>query len=78
MIENTIYDIIENYKITTDTYSPEGIQVIEHFLNALRRINPSFQFHEIYSSFPDESGAFISFCWIEDEKLYHIVLTERR
>lgn len=71
MIEDTIYDIINNekYIVSTSEYERTVGPAILSYLGKC-----GVQFNMIEDPRPDMSGASLSICWIEDDYLHHIVL----
>lgn len=75
-IEDKIYDIVEqtDYLVSSKEYTKDALTAVEMYFEALERADPFFQWNEIVDPYPDNSGASVSFAWIENRHLHHICL----
>ena len=75
-IEDSIYEILEEpeYIVGVDVFTQDAIRAVEDFLEIQESSNPAFQWNEISVNKADYTGAYHSFCWIENGNLSHIVL----
>ena len=74
VIEDNIYDLInrEDYIVSSKEYTEKCMRAVESLLTSMR-----VQWHCIWDSYPDNTGASVSFAWIEAGDLHHIVLNVR-
>lgn len=70
-IEDHIYDIIDKpeYIQSSREYTEQAMRAVESFLTTCR-----VKWHCIWDNYPDDTGASVSFAWIECGDLHHIVL----
>ena len=76
IIEDTVYDICEqvDYLVSSKEYTQDALHVVEEFFENMECGDPLFQWNEIVDPYPDNSGASVSFAWIECGTLHHICL----
>lgn len=75
-IEDEIYNIAEqtDYLVSSKEYTKDALTAIESYFENLEHEDPLFQWNEIVDPYPDNSGASVSFAWIEGLRLHHICL----
>lgn len=73
-IEDGIYNLIDraDFIVSSKEYTEKCMRAVESFLMSCR-----VKWNCIWDSYPDESGASVSFAWIECGELHHIVLNVR-
>lgn len=71
VIEDGIYNIIDKpeYIQSSEEYTEQAMRAVESFLTTCR-----VKWNCIWDNYPDDSGASVSFAWIEYGDLHHIVL----
>lgn len=76
IIEDTVYDICEqvDYLVSSKEYTQDALHSVEEFFENMECGDPLFQWNEIVDPYPDNSGASVSFAWIECGTLHHICL----
>ena len=76
IIEDTVYDICEqvDYLVSSKEYTQDALHAVEEFFENMECGDPLFQWNEIVDPYPDNSGASVSFAWIEWGTLHHICL----
>lgn len=76
IIEDTVYDICEqvDYLVSSKEYTQDALHAVEEFFENMECGDPLFQWNEIVDPYPDNSGASVSFAWIECGTLHHICL----
>lgn len=76
IIEDTVYDICEqvDYLVSSKEYTQDALHAVEEFFENMECGDPFFQWNEIVDPYPDNSGASVSFAWIECGTLHHICL----
>lgn len=74
IIEDGIYNLIDHpdFIVSSKEYTEKCMRAVESFLISYR-----VKWNCIWDSYPDETGASVSFAWIEAGKLHHIVLNVR-
>lgn len=74
VIEDGIYNLINcaDFIVSSKEYTEKCMRAVESFLMSCR-----VKWNCIWDSYPDESGASVSFAWIECGELHHIVLNVR-
>ena len=73
-IEDGIYNLIDHadFIVSSKEYTEKCMRAVESFLMSCR-----VKWNCIWDSYPNESGASVSFAWIERGELHHIVLNVR-
>jgi len=67
MIENKIYDIIEDYECGIDIYSWGADDKVAEYL-----ASANIEFTHLFSMWPNEQGGCAMFAWIENNRLHSI------
>ena len=73
-IEDNIYNLIDrvDFIMSSDTYTPRAMRAVESYLTSER-----VPWNAIWDEYPDKTGASVSFAWIENNHLHHIVLNAK-
>ena len=77
MIKDEIYRILASDPSYMKSYSEATEAGVEAVLEYMRSLRRHFQWDYSYTSHPDEEGATVSICWIDDGQLELITLTYR-
>ena len=75
-IEDEVYNICEqiDYLVSSKEYTQDALYAVEEYFENLPHEDPLCQWNEIVAPSPDNSGASVSFAWIECGTLHHICL----
>lgn len=77
MIKDEIYKILSQDPSYTISYTQVTKAGVEAVLSYLNNLSSHLKWDYLWDYHPDEAGATVSICWIEDDELGHITLTYR-
>ena len=77
MVKDEIYRLLASDPSYMMSYSEATEKGIEAVLNYMRTLACYLQWDYSYTTHPDEEGATVSICWIDDGQLELITLTYR-
>lgn len=77
MIKTEIYEILASDPSYTMSYTQQTEAGIDAVLEYMRSLNSSIQWNYEWSAHPDECGAEVFICWIEEGELHTTVLSYR-
>lgn len=77
---STIKEEIYAMLVSVTEYSDSYYEYTEEAMIAVESLlaGKDVQWNVIYDDYPDCTGWFVSFCWIEDNKLQHVVFNARK
>lgn len=76
IVEDVVYKLVEqvDYIVSSKEYTKAALTAVENFFSGIEESDPTFQWNEIVDPYPDNTGASVSFAWIENGALHHICL----
>ena len=77
MVKDEIYNVLSRDPSYTVSYTQATKAGVRAVLSYLHNLSSHLQWDYLWDYHPDEAGATISICWIEDGELGHITLIYR-